>query len=149
MSNPRDGTDPGGPEPEGTPDFLSLADALELHKNAIESYGGSTGIRDMALLKSALAMPRAGIVGQFLHGTLHEMAAAYLFHLVQNHPFIDGNKRVGALAAFVFLAMNGLSLEATEESYTQLVLDVSTGCLSKSDVATFFQANCVSSAVER
>lgn len=90
-----------------TPDFLSLEDAILIHQDQIERYGGSPGIRDLDLLKSALAMPRAGAFGQYFHAALFEMAAAYLFHIVMDHPFIDGNKRVGAVAAFVFLKRTG------------------------------------------
>ncbi len=86
-------------------------------------------------------MPLAGIGGQFLHSDLCEMAAAYLFHLVQNHPFIDGNKRVGAVAAHVFLAMNNLRLSADQDAYAELVFSVARGETRKSAVAEFFRAN--------
>ena len=69
-----------------TPEFLSLAEALEIHRDQIERYGGNTGIRDLGLLQSALAMPAAGFGERYLHTDLFEMAAAYLFHIVQNHP---------------------------------------------------------------
>ncbi len=72
--------------------FLTLEDALALHASRIARYGGSLGLRDLGLLESALAVPSATFGGQFLHGSLSEMAAAYLFHLVKNHPFVDGNK---------------------------------------------------------
>src|SRR5437867_10279787 len=88
------------------PTFLSLDEILEIHKDQIARYGGMAGIRDLGLLQSALAQPQATFGSQFLHADLIEMAAAYLFHIVQNHPFIDGNKRVGAVAALVFLQLN-------------------------------------------
>jgi death-on-curing protein len=78
----------------------------------VETYGGETGLRDVALLHSALAMPQSSFGGQFLHHDLFEMAAAYLYHIVQDHPFVDDNKRTGAVAAIVFLAMNGVDLDA-------------------------------------
>jgi len=121
------------------PVFLGLDEALEIHEDQIERYGGRAGIRDMALLQSALAMPRAGSGGQYFHADIHEMAAAYLFHLVQNHPFVDGNKRVGAMAAFVFFELNGLTLEAPEPAFEKLVLSVAEGKSDKAAIAAFFR----------
>ena len=89
------------------PIFLNLAEVVELHRRGIEQFGGPPEIRDLGLLESALAMPAAGFGGQYLHPDLATMAAAYLFHLVTNHAFIDGNKRIGAIAASTFLLMNG------------------------------------------
>jgi death-on-curing protein len=123
------------------PLFLTLDEVLAIHRDQIERYGGSAGVRDWGLLKSALAMPAAAFGGAFLHTTLHEMAAAYLFHLVQNHPFIDANKRVGAVTADVFLALNDVQLVAEQEHYAELVLAVARGESSKSTVAEFFRAN--------
>lgn len=88
------------------PVFLSLDEILEIHEEQIERYGGSTGLRDAAGLESAVATPQATFGGEFLHTSISAMAAAYLFHLCQNHPFIDGNKLVGANAAITFLRMN-------------------------------------------
>src|ERR1700712_2200535 len=88
------------------PLFLSLDEVLEIHEQQIERYGGSSGLRDGAGLESAVATPQVTFGGDFLHPSIPAMAAAYLFHLCQNHPFIDGNKRVGANAAIAFLLMN-------------------------------------------
>ena len=88
------------------PVFLSLDEVLEIHEQQIERYGGSEGLRDSAGLESAVAMPQAIFGGEFLHTSIPAMAAAYLFHLCQNHSFIDGNKRVGANAAISFLLIN-------------------------------------------
>lgn len=76
-----------------SPLFLDLNQIIRLHTQLIDRYGGQSGIRDTGLLQSAIAMPRAGFGETYLHKDLFEMAAAYLFHLVQNHPFLDGNKR--------------------------------------------------------
>lgn len=92
-------------------------------------------------MHSAIAMPAAGIGGRFFRADLCEMAAACLLHIVQNHPFIDGNKRVGAVAAYVFLALNNRRLTADQASYGDLVLSVSRGETPKSTVAEFFRAN--------
>src|SRR5258708_24343169 len=123
------------------PLFLELEEILEIHADQLKHYGGSDGIRDMGLLQSAIAMPRAQFGGQFLHASLFEMAAAYLFHLVQNHPFIDGNKRVGAAATDVFLTMNGIELKADERAYEKTVLSVSQGKINKADLADFLRRN--------
>jgi death-on-curing protein len=88
------------------PLFLSLDEVLEIHAQQIELYGGSDGVRDPAGLESAVATPMATFVGEFLHSTIPSMAAAYLFHICQNHPFVDGNKRAGANAAITFLLIN-------------------------------------------
>jgi death-on-curing protein len=121
------------------PKFLSLAEVLEIHQDQVTRYGGSAGIRDIDLLKSALGMPAATYGGEFLHTDLFEMAAAYLFHLVKNHPFLDGNKRVGAVAALVFLALNAYNFEAPEEDLAEMVLAVARGELDKADVAVFLR----------
>jgi len=84
------------------PQFLKLQRVLQIHESQIESFGGSSGIRDLGLLKSALAMPQASFGGTYLHADLYEMAAAYLFHIVSNHPFLDGNKRTGTAVALFF-----------------------------------------------
>ena len=100
--------------------FLTLDEVVAIHRDQIDRYGGSLGVRDWGLLQSAIAMPAATFGGKFLHSDFCEMAAAYLFHLVQNHPFIDGNKRIGAVAADVFLSMNNLQVDANEDEYAEL-----------------------------
>ena len=122
-------------------EFLTLDEVVAIHRDQIERYGGSLGVRDWGLLKSAIAMPAATFGGQFLHTDIYEMAAAYLFHIVQNHPFIDGNKRVGAVAADVFLTLNDVRLDATEDQYADLVLNTVRGDLSKSTIAEFFRTH--------
>lgn len=119
--------------------FLSLDEVLEIHRDQIERYGGSPGVRDLGLLQSALAMPQATFGGQYLHADLFEMAAAYLFHIAQNHPFLDGNKRCGAAAALVFLLLNGIDVEAEEDDLEQLVRSVAEGNSDKRIVAEFFR----------
>lgn len=125
------------------PTFLTIDEVLAIHRDQIARYGGSDGVRDWGLLQSAIAMPAAAFGGQFLHSDLSEMAAACLFHIVQNHPFIDGNKRVGAVAAYVFLALNDMRLTADDDTYADLVLGVARGETPKSAVAEFFRANTV------
>lgn len=122
-----------------TPLFLELEQVLRLHRSMIERYGGIDGTRDPGLLESALAMPRASFGGTFLHADLWEMAAAYLFHIVQNHPFLDGNKRTGAAAAIVFLSMNDVEVEADEDGLVEITLATATGQADKTWIAEFFR----------
>jgi death on curing protein len=123
------------------PTFLSLNEVIDIHRDQIARYGGSDGIRDWGMLQSAVAMPAACFGGQFLHADLCEMAAAYVFHLVQDPPFLDGNKRVGAVATYVFLSLNHLQLTADQAAYADLVLCVARGEMPKSAVAEFFRTN--------
>src|SRR6266436_2077892 len=121
------------------PIFLAFDEVLIIHTDQIARYGGTPGVRDLGLLQSALAQPQATFGGQFLHADIYEMAAAYLFHLVQNHPFVDGNKRVGAAVTDIFLTLNGIELQADEKEYAALVLSVADGKMEKSDLAKFLQ----------
>lgn len=121
------------------PIFLSLEQVLEIHADQIERYGGSLGVRDMGLLESALAMPQAGFGGEYFHAGIYEMAAAYLYHIVRNHPFLDGNKRVGTMAAFVFLKMNRVALRAPEGAFEKMVLNIAGGGGSKAILAEFIR----------
>ena len=122
------------------PVFLNLNQILYIHQEQIKRLGGSDGVRDMGLLRSALAMPEAGFGGQFLHEDLFQMAAAYLFHLCLNHPFVDGNKRVAAMAADIFLELNGYSLPSScENAFEKLTLDTAQGKTDKAALAVFFR----------
>ena len=121
--------------------FLAMEEVIALHRDQIATYGGSEGLRDAGLLESALAMPEASFGGEYLHPTLHEMAAAYTFHLASNHPFLDGNKRVALIATIAFLGLNGYRLTCSDEEAADVVLDVAQGKLSKAEVAVFWAAN--------
>ena len=121
--------------------FLTVEEILEIHADQIKRYGGRSGLRDFGLLQSAVATPQSSFSGQYLHVTPLEMAAAYLFHIVQNHPFLDGNKRVGTAAALVFLKMNSIDISVTDDALVQLVLDVAQGKMSKTEIAEFFARN--------
>jgi death-on-curing protein len=121
------------------PLFLDIRHVLRTHLSLIERHGGAEEVRDAGLLLSAVAMPQASFGGEFLHKDRFEMAAAYLYHLVQNHPFVDGNKRTGAAAAIIFLAMNGVEIEADEEGLVDLTLAVARGEVGKAEIAEFFR----------
>jgi death on curing protein len=89
------------------PEFLTLDEVLLIHDEQLEAYGGIHGIRDKGLLESAVMMPQASFGGEYLHKDLFEMAAAYAFHIAENQPFLDGNKRTALVSALVFLDING------------------------------------------
>ena len=122
--------------------FLTLDDIIESHQNQIDTYGGSHGIRDIGLLESAIAQPEASFGGQYLHADIFEMAAAYVYHLVMNHPFVDGNKRVGLEAALIFLEINNENLKASDQELVDLVLKTTAGQVGKREIAEFFRSHC-------
>ncbi len=113
---------------------------LRLHRELIEHYGGAEGLRDRPLLESAVAMARATFDHRSLHPDLFAMASAYLFHIVGNHPFVDGNKRAGAAAALVFLAINDVSPVGDEIGLVAITLGVAEGRVAKSQVADFLKS---------
>ena len=121
------------------PLFLTFAEIIEIHDYQIEHFGGGEGLRDIELLKSAIGMPSATFGGEYLHPTILEMAAAYLYHLVENHPFVDGNKRVGAMAALIFLDLNGYDFDASDAEFTDMVLKVASGKMLKAEITLFFR----------
>jgi death-on-curing protein len=123
------------------PIFLELDDVLAMHFQLVEAFGGSHGIRDKALLESALEMPRSGFGHEYFHKSIFEMAAAYLFHIAKNHPFIDGNKRIGFASAHAFLQINGYALTADNNTMYELVLHVATGTIQeKAEIAQKLEA---------
>ena len=121
------------------PVFLTLAETIELHEYQIRHFGGTNGLRSLDLLKSAVGMPASTFNGNYLHPTIPDMAAAYLFHIVKDHPFLDGNKRIGTMAALVFLELNGYDFDATDDELTEVVLQVAGGTMPKDSLSLFFQ----------
>lgn len=117
--------------------FLALDEVVALHVDQIDRYGGAPGVRDLGLLESAVATPRATFGGAYLHATLPEMAAAYLYHLAQNHAFVDGNKRVAAAAMVMFVYLNDHDLDCDEDELVGLTLGVASGATTKSEAAVF------------
>ncbi len=118
--------------------FLDIDDVLELHAAQLAEFGGADGLRDRGLLESAIAQAQASFGGMYVHDGLFAMAAAYLFHIVSNHPFVDGNKRTGLLAALVFLDINGVSIEQPNEELYEVTIGVASGHIQKSQVADAF-----------
>jgi death-on-curing protein len=107
--------------------FLSLEDVFLIHKNQINLYGGADGIRDLGLLESAINQPMVTFDGVSLHPSLFDKAAAYLYYLCKNHPFIDGNKRVALASSLVFLDMNGYDILDPKDILYDFVIDVAEG----------------------
>jgi death-on-curing protein len=124
------------------PVFLRIDEVLEIHAQQIEFYGGSEGIRDSAGLESAVGTPMATFGGEFLHPGIPTMAAAYLFHICQNHPFVDGNKRTAANAAITFLLINDWDISFSEDELVEVVLAVASGTMSKTVLVDVFEACC-------
>jgi death on curing protein len=114
---------------------LTVANVLEIHAEAISQFGGSTGIREMALLESAVAAPQASFGGESVYNDLIEVAAAYLFFICRNHPFVDGNKRAALGACIVFLRLNGIEPQSDGQPWEDLTLEVAASSLDR-DQAT-------------
>jgi death-on-curing protein len=112
--------------------YLGLAEVTELHRLVIEAFGGSHGIRDLGALESALAQPRMSFGGEDLYPTVVEKAVALGFMLVRNHPFLDGNKRVGHAAMETFLVLNGFEIEAETDEQEHLMLALAAGDVDRS-----------------
>ena len=121
------------------PLFLALDEVLGLHAEQIRLFGGSSGIRDIGLLQSAMGSVEATFGGAFLHETIFAMAAAYLYGICRSHPFIDGNKRTAVGAALTFLEMNGVEVDADEDAFYDLVIRVAEGGVSKASVTVFLE----------
>jgi death-on-curing protein len=111
--------------------YLTLAELLELHRRIIEQSGGASGIRDLGLAESALAQPQMSFGGTELYPTLADKAAALCFSLVMNHPFVDGNKRIGHAAMETFLIMNGFELDAEVDDAESVILGLAAGELGR------------------
>ncbi len=120
--------------------FLSVDDVLLLHADTIDVDGGLHGVRDHGLLDAAVAMPRQQFGGNYLHEDLTAMAAAYLFHLAQNHPFVDGNKRAAVMAALTFLHVNGSEQLPPPQVLEITTLQVAAGELSKDALTQWMRA---------
>ena len=112
---------------------------IAIHERVLADYGGQSGIRDPGLLDSALARPRQILA--YDKPDFASLAAAYAAGIIRNHPFVDGNKRVGFMAAYVFLSCNGHNLTATELATTQVVLDLAVGKITEPDFAQWLREN--------
>ena len=113
------------------PFFLTLAEVIEAHTDQVTRYGGQARVRDFGLLESALALPEASFSVAWLHQDVYEMAAAYAYHLCQNHSFFDGNKRTALACALVFLELNGLRLSDPNGLLSEAMLGIASGRMRK------------------
>ena len=116
-------------------EFLEVSDVLKIHNQQIEAFGGIFGIRDKGLLESAVAMPQATFGGEYLHIDLFEMAAAYAFHISENQPFLDGNKRTALTSALVFLDINGYLIIDEEMKLYDALIAIANKQMDKYDLA--------------
>ncbi|MEG4571976.1 type II toxin-antitoxin system death-on-curing family toxin [Microcoleus sp. N3A4] len=123
-----------------TPNFVSKSMVLSIHARQIERFGGTPGVRDEGLLESAFAQPQATFGGYFFHPTISEQAAAYLYHIAMNHPFIDGNKRTAFAVTDTFLRLNSCTLNLTDDRAYDLVMLVARGTMTKAELSTEFES---------
>ncbi len=121
--------------------FLSVDDVLLLHTDTIDIDGGSHGVRDHGLLDAAVAMPRQQFGGDYLHEDLAAMAAAYMFHIAQNHPFVDGNKRPAVLSALAFFHVNGVEELPDPKDLESITLQVAAGEMGKDALTKWIRKN--------
>ncbi len=121
--------------------FLTVEQVIDFHTELINELGGVHGIREMSLLISAIEMPKASMFGEFLHISIYDKAAAYLYHIVCNYPFVDGNKRSGLVTALTFLEVNAVILEYDENKLEDLVVKIAEGKADKGLIADFFYKN--------
>ncbi len=119
--------------------FLTLEDVLELHDMQLESYGGATGVREQSLLESAVMTPQASFGGELVHNGVFELAAAYAFHIAENQPFVDGNKRTALAAALVFLDWNHIEISDPNEELYDAMIGLAKKTLDKASLAKLFQ----------
>ena len=117
------------------PSFLTFDEVLDIQRAQAELYGGDPGLRDRGLLESAMAMPESSFGGELLHRTLFAMAAAYAYHIAQNQPFVDGNKRTGLVSALVFLELNGIEIEDPKGRLYNAMMGIAERKFSKEDLA--------------
>lgn len=118
--------------------FLTLSEVLIIYEDQVRRYGGSYGVRDLSLLSSAIYVPQAMFEKRYLHNTIPEMAAAYAYHICENHAFIDGNKRVALASALVFLDINGFDFECSEDDIYEIMMKVASGRMNKTELTDTF-----------
>ena len=122
--------------------FISVEDAIYLHKIIIARFGGASGIRDVKLLESALDQPLKAIeYGDDSEKEITYLAATYFFHIIKNHAFVDGNKRTGLLVASTFLAKNGYGLEVDFDALYEVAIKTAESSLNKEEISKFFKTS--------
>jgi death-on-curing protein len=119
--------------------FLTLSEVLIILEDQIRNYGGMYGVRDLNLLSSAIYIPQSGFNGEYFHKTIPAMAAAYAFHICQNHPFVDGNKRVALTSSLVFLDINGYIFTCKEDVLYENIMDVAKSEMKKEKLIKLYE----------
>lgn len=117
--------------------FLSIEEVIQIHDELVSEYGGLHGIRDMGLLMSAIEMPKATMFDEYLHESIYDKASAYLYHIVCNHPFLDGNKRTGAASTLIFLIQNNVKPKYNMKKFEEMVCKVAQSQMSKEAISKF------------
>ncbi len=120
-------------------EFLTLPEVLKIHEDQIFRYGGSPEIRDIKLLESAVHTPEQTFGREYLHGDLFSMAAAYAYHISQNHPFVDGNKRTALATSLTFLGLNRIRIKDQKRKLYDSILEISQGKMNKHEFAGILQ----------
>jgi len=123
--------------------YLRLREILQLYHRIIEQSGGSMGVRDLGALESALAQPQMTFGGEDLYPSAIEKATALAFSLIQNHPFVDGNKRAGHAAMETFLLLNGHEIDAPSEEQEKVVFQVAAGKLGRGEFTAWLRNQVV------
>lgn len=121
--------------------FLTLNQVEAIHERTLQIHGGAAGLRDHGLLDAAVSVPQSTFGGAYLHADIATMAAAYLYHICRNHPFVDGNKRTALASALIFLMLNGYRLVADHDDVERLTFDCAGGVISKDAIANFFKSH--------
>ena len=123
--------------------YLTLGEVLDLHRRLSEQTGGATAVRDLGALESAVAQPRLTGAGTELYPTLASKASALGLSLIQNHPFVDGNKRIGHAAMEAFLVLNGFELGASVDDAERLILGVASGAIRRDGLTAWIEQHLV------
>jgi death-on-curing protein len=121
--------------------FLKTEEVMAVHRHQIDEFGGQHGLRSESLLLSAIAQPSASFGCEYLCRDLFEMAAAYLFHFVKNHPFLDGNKRVALHSALIFLHLNGWRVRMDEDAFYEITMNAAQSLIDKPTIANLLRAH--------
>lgn len=122
------------------PIFLTVAEVLGIHREQLDAYGGIHGIRDQTLLESAVMTPQASFGGEYLHSDIFEMAAAYAFHIAENQPFLDGNKRTALVSGLAFLDLNGIVIIDPDGLLYNMLIDIANRKADKQDMAELLRS---------
>ena len=125
--------------------LLTLKEVLELHGRILEQTGGLAGIRELGMVESALAQPLMSFSGADLYPTIVEKASALGFSLIKNHPFIDGNKRIGHAAMEIFLILNGYEIDAPVDEQELVILQVAAGELGRDAFTEWLRSHLIKS----